>query len=201
MRRFLLFVGLASAAVVGIAPSVNAHVQEPAGDLTISVGWRDEPTYAGLPNAVVVTAVDGRGAPVVDPGASLSTTLSFGDATVVLPLRPMGEPGAYGAAVVPTQPGTYAVDIVGTLRGEQIDITSTCSDATFHCVASASEVEFPPRPAIGVETTGGAGAVAMEEDESSAAMVLAIAALALSAVAVAATVTMGIRSRRTGRSA
>jgi hypothetical protein len=193
MRRLLLFVCLVGASVAGMAPSASAHVHETFGDLTVGLGWREEPTYAGLANAVELTAVDGQGVAVDDPNAALTTTISFGDATVVRPLLPLDEPGAFGAEIVPTQPGTYTLHIEGTLAGETIDVTSTCSDTTFECVAAATEVEFPSREAVAV------GAVAEDEDEGSAATVLAIAALTLSVVAVAVAVTVSLRSRRSGR--
>jgi hypothetical protein len=199
MSRFFLVVCLAAATVVIGAARASAHVTETAGDLTISVGWRDEPSYAGLPNAVEVTAVDKRGEPVVDLKAGLTATISFGDATTVRSPTPR-EPGAYRAEIVPSQPGTYSIHVMGKLAGQAIDVDSTCSDATFACVAAASEIQFPPLPANGGgDTAGTPGPVG--DGDGSGSDILAIAALALSAVALGAAVTVGVRSRRTGRPA
>ncbi len=199
MSRFFLVVCLAAAAVVSSAPRASAHVTETAGDLTISVGWRDEPSYAGLPNAVEFTAVDKQGEPVVDLKASLTATISFGDATTVRSLTPR-DPGVYRAEIVPSQPGTYSIHIMGKLSGEAIDVDSKCSDATFDCVAAASEIQFPPLPATGGGDAAGTRASG-DEGDGSGSDILSIAALALSVIALGATVTIGIRSRRTGRPA
>jgi hypothetical protein len=198
MRQLLLVVGLVVGAAVLFAPGASAHDTRKVGDLAVSVGWRDEPAFAGLPNAAEITAVDDRGTPVVDLKASLSATISFGDATVVKPLLPR-EPGVYAAEVVPTQPGTYSFHVAGTLDGQTVDIDSTCSDTTFECVADASEVEFPAPG--GAETAAAPARAAQHGDDGSAPTILAIVALTLSTVAVVATVTMATRSRRAERSA
>ncbi len=197
MGRFLVAVGLVVVAVVATAPGAGAHVTKPVGDLTVSVGWRDEPAFAGLPNAVQITALDDHGVPVVDPGASLTTSISFGDATVTRPLVP-GEPGVYQAEIVPTQPGTYSFHVGGTLDGQTVDLDATCSDATFDCVADAAEVEFPAPAAIGAAQAA-TGTGSHEGGGSSSSDTLAVVALALSAVAVCVSVVIAIRSRRTGR--
>jgi hypothetical protein len=129
--------------------------------------------------------------------AALTTTISFGDQTVVRPLLPADEPGLYHAEVVPTQAGTYSLQIAGTLGGETLDLTSTCSDTTVHCVAAASEVEFPASDAVG--GAGIDGPAADSGDDGGGATVLGIAALVLSAVALAGVAMIGFRSRRTER--
>ncbi len=197
MRRFLRLAFVAFAAVAVTAPAAGAHDAHKVGNLEISVGWRDEPTYAGLPNAMQITAVDDRGEPVVDLDPSLTTTISFGDTTTVRELRPLG-PGVYSAAIVPTQPGTYSVQVVGTLSGQAVDITSTCSDSTFDCVADASEVEFPPESASKT-SDGSASPSRLGPDDDSGPDALTIVALGLSVLAIGATVALGIRSRRIGQ--
>ncbi len=200
MRRFLLVVCAVGVVVVARAPGAGAHVTKPVGDLTVSVGWRDEPAYAGLANAVQITALDRQGRPVVDPRADLTTTVSFGDATVTRPLAP-GAPGVYSADLVPTQPGTYSFRIGGTLAGQTVDINATCSDATFDCVADAADVEFPPPATARTATAAaGTGSGASGAGDSSTD-VLAVVALALSAVAVVVSVVIAVRSARMGRGA
>jgi hypothetical protein len=198
MGRFFLAVGLVVVTVVAAAPGASAHVTKPVGDLTVSLGWRDEPAFAGLANAVQVTALDDQGVPVVDPLASLTASISFGDATVTRPLVP-GEPGIYQADVVPTQPGTYSFHIGGTLDGHPVDVDATCSDATFECVADATEVEFPAPAAVGARQVATGTTSDESSDGSSSSNTLALVALALSAVAVIVSVAIAMRSRRTGR--
>ena len=87
----------------------------------------------------------------------MTVTVSFGEASIVRPLLPIDSPGSYAAEIVPTQPGTYALQITGELAGETLDIASTCSDESFHCVADAGEVEFPSRVAGASAASGADG--------------------------------------------
>ena len=190
--RFLGFGVIVCAATGLLSSMASAHESHTVGDLTITFGWRDEPTFAGLPNAVMLTAVDGEGAPVDDPAARMTVTVSFGEASIVRPLLPIESPGSYAAEIVPTQPGTYSLQITGELAGETLDIASTCSDESFHCVADAGEVEFPSRVA-GASAPSGADGSAGDAGSGSAR---ATAALVLSTVAVIVAVGVGLRSRR-----
>jgi hypothetical protein len=166
-------------------------VSRPVGDLTVSLGWRDEPAYATLPNAAQITVLDRNGEPVVDPRADLSVTVSFGDVTTVRPLLPK-QPGVYSADVVPTQPGEYGLHVAGTVAGTAVDVAATCSDATFECVAAADEIEFPAREAQG------ATPVATRADDSSGLDVLALVALIVSVLAIVLSIVTALaaRSRR-----
>ena len=49
------------------------------------------------------------------------------------------------AWLVPTRAGRYTFHVAGKVRGQTIDLTSTCSDATFECVVDAAEVQFPAK--------------------------------------------------------
>jgi hypothetical protein len=196
MRRFVLLVLLAAGVLLANPVAAGAHTQSQVGDLALSLGWREEPTYAGLPNAVTLSAVDGAGRPVVDPDAGMTVTIVFGDASVVRPLV-YREPGVYRADVVPTQAGTYAFHVTGSLAGQDVDIAADCSDATFHCVAAADEVEFPPQHAVGGELIASSG----DGGDDSDAITVGVVALALSAVALVVSGVTVVRSRRTGRSA
>jgi hypothetical protein len=191
MSRALAIVAVALVALLTTPSLAGAHGSVTVGDMTLGVGWRDEPTFADQPNAVELTAVDSAGVQVVDPDSALSATVTFGDATVVRPMVFVG-PGDYVAPLVPTQAGTYSFHIEGTLAGETVDFEATCSDTTFDCVAAADEVEFPPRSA-------GASPAASSSSPSgsdSASNPLGIVALGVSMVALTAVVVLVLRSRR-----
>jgi hypothetical protein len=201
MVRMLVALGVAVLAVVGLSARADAHVSKSVGNLTLSVGWREEPAYAGLPNEVDVTVLDAKGVPVVDPQADLTATVSFGDSTLVRPLL-AGAPGEYRAPVVPTQPGTYAFHVSGAVRGQVVDVSATCSDATFACVTDGAEVEIPPRRAVTANRTASGPVVAEPAStDTSTATALAIVAIGLGLIALAVAVVFGLRTRRAGRPA
>jgi hypothetical protein len=77
--------------------------------------------------------------------------VSFGEQRISLPLEPVRpRPGEFRAWLLPTRPGTYAFRIVGTIVGQHVDVASTCSEKTFHCVADLTPIQFPAKdPSLG----------------------------------------------------
>jgi hypothetical protein len=187
MSRLLRCVVVALSAALLLASPGGAHTSVVIGDMTVGFGWRDEPAYAGLPNAVELTAVDADGVQVVDPNSNLSVTVTFGDATVVRPLT-FTEPGLYLTPLVPTQAGTYALHIEGTLAGETVDLDEACSDTTFDCVADASEVEFPASGSAAGTGLGTGGATDGGSNGSGVAIAVSIVALGVGLAALVMTV-------------
>jgi hypothetical protein len=110
----------------------------------------------------------------------------------------------YRAWIVPSRAGSYAFHISGRLKGEDIDITSACSEKTFQCVTEPGEVQFPekdPTSAQLAETVGHSQTrVQQAIDDATEARLISFVAMAISAVAVALSVLIrSLRSRR-GRS-
>ena len=171
--------------VFGAANPVRAHDVGSAGSLEIVFGWEQEPAYSGLPNAVHVTVRDQDGQPVADGTAQLTVTVMYGGLAMTRPLIPLDEPGEYSAAVVPTAPGTYSFQIMGSIAGESVDLPSTCSDATCHCVADPSEIRFPGAGSeVGDTGTGGvAQIVAAPSHGDGSVNIVAIVAIVLATLA------------------
>ena len=179
-----------AALVVAVAPVlVAAHEKKTAGKLELTIGWSDEPAFTGSRNAVVVAIADGAG-PLKAARASLAVEVGFGTERITLPLEPVaGRPHEFHAWLVPTRAGTYTFHVTGKVNDQAIDVTSTCSDSTFHCVADASEIQFPARdPSTGqlAERIGRALPRAENAVETAArAQWIAAAALVVSGLAVA----------------
>jgi hypothetical protein len=180
-----------------------AHETRKVDRFHLTIGWGDEPTFSGSRNSVEVDLADSAGAPVVDPEGSLSVEVSFGDQRIVLPLLPAGgRPGKFRAWLVPTRPGSYTFHVTGTVKGQPIDVTSTCSDSTFDCVRDASEIQFPAKdPSVGeiaerVSRTLPRAERALEAAGS--ARTIAIAAVVAAALALAAAISLGARKGRKG---
>lgn len=180
--------------------TVAAHDKKVSGRLQLTVGWGDEPAFTGSRNAVVVALADAAG-PLKDPGGSLSVEISFGIERITLPLEPVfGRPHEYRAWLVPTRAGTYTFHVTGKVNDQAIDITSTCSESTFHCVADASEIQFPAKdPSAGQLAERISRALPRAElatNTAARAQWIAIAALAVSGLGVVAAIANGLRRGR-----
>ena len=184
--------------------SARAHERKDVGDFRLTVGWGDEPAFSGSRNAVEIDVADMAGRPVTDlGGGNLSVEVSFGAEHVALPLHPApGPPGKFSSLLLPTRPGTYTFHITGTVKGQAIDVTSTCSEQTFACVLDASEIQFPVKdPSAGqmaerISRELSRADVAMETAAS--ARKIGIGALATALLALAAAASLGWRKTRTG---
>ena len=127
-----------------------AHAEIDVGDgqYVMEVGFRDEPTYLGLPNALALSVqryATGGTEPVNDLAATLSAEVSRDGQTMPLPLVPVGE-GEYEAAFVPTATGDYTFRISGTIGEATVDESVTSGPTTFNSVEPLSAIEFPAAP-------------------------------------------------------
>ena len=187
--------------LLGASPaSVAAHDRKAAGRFQLTIGWGDEPAFTGSRNSVVVALADSAG-PLKESGASLSVEISFGSERITLPLEPaFGRPHEYRAWLVPTRAGTYTFHVTGKVKDQAIDVTTTCSDSTFHCVADASEIQFPAKdPSTGQLAERISRALPRAElatDTAVRAQWIAIAALAVSGLGVAAVIAISVRRGR-----
>ena len=198
VRRTALVVG---ACVLALSFSAGAHERKTAGAVTLVIGWGDEPAFTGARNSVVVLVSD-RNGPIKAP-AVLSAEISFGSERMTVPLEPVASrPGEYQAWLVPTRPGTYAFHISGTVGTQNIDVTSTCSESTFHCVVDATDIQFPAKdPSIAQladRVERGLPRAERATDAAAGATRLSFAALAISIAGTAIALAVGWRSRKTG---
>jgi hypothetical protein len=186
---------------VGLACPALAHVVKTAGPYTFEIGWSEEPAYNGVANEVEVLVTDAIGAPVADlGGGTLQAEITFGTETSVLALQPGAEPGRYAAPIVPTQVGSYAFHIVGTVQSQTVDLASSCSDQTFQCVSDIAAVQFPSvAPSDGQLAERLARELARSDQaKSDAASAKRLASLGIGVGVLAILLTM-IVSRRRGR--
>lgn len=137
--------------LVVLGPSTaGAHETQQAGELTLVVGWAEEPAYVGIMNAVEVTIVDPDGEPPNDLVVALVAEVGFGTQSVSLTLDPTQQPARFLAPIMPTRPGEYTFSLSGRIDDEQVTITSECGPATFDCVTDSADLQFPERdPSIG----------------------------------------------------
>jgi len=149
IRATLAAAAAAVLATMAVPGAALAHGSAGRGDLEMTIGFAEEPAYAGLPNAVqLVLTHDGE--PVTDLGDGLRVEVSFGDQTSEpMRLEPWfevggeGTPGEYRAPFTPSQPGPYTFHFTGTVEGEDVDETMSSGPETFSEVVDIASSEFP----------------------------------------------------------
>ena len=199
--RSILAAGLLSAPMlVLVAGPAAAHEGRPVagGKYQFTVGWGDEPTYAGFKNSVSLTVKDGGGRAVTDIADGLKVEVGTAGTTRTFPLSPAfavgvyGTPGEYRAPLVPTRAGNYTFRIFGTIHGDAINETFTSSDTTFDGVKDPGEVAFPEKdPSTGEvaqrldrEASRLSSLADEASDDASSAKTVATAGTAVGAVAL-----------------
>lgn len=129
------------------APAIG-HEHRPVGNLSLVVGWLEEPALAGFENAVQVIAE--RSEEPVE-GGRLQVVVIFGERSsdtrsANLALEPLfGAPGEYAATVIPSRPGRYTFHITGRVGGTRINEFFTSGPQTFDEVRNPADVQFPAR--------------------------------------------------------
>jgi hypothetical protein len=134
-----------------LAAPALAHETATAGDLALELGWGTEPAYAGQLNTIqLIVTHKADGDPNIDPGARLTTTVSYGDQTQDFALEPTydaeagtGVPGEYAALIIPTSPGDYTFHVTGTVEGVKVDLKVASGPKTFSPVEDPQAAQFP----------------------------------------------------------
>jgi hypothetical protein len=144
--------GLSGVALATTAAPALAHTQRAVGAYHFTVGWNQEPIYAGVNNAVVLFLTTNSGKAVNDLGDSLKVEVVFGRQKMTLPLELAfdpdageGQPGEYLAPFIPTVAGNYTFHFVGSIRGQKVDETFVPSSSGLEPVSDPSEAEFPAK--------------------------------------------------------
>ena len=197
--RYAVVVAVLGALLLGVTSPALAHEERTVGKFKFTVGWGEEPTYAGILNSVQLILADSKGKPVTDLGDSLKVTVEFSGQTVSHGLETTfdpdsgeGTPGDYRAFFIPTRPGNYTFHFTGSIRGQKVDQRFTSSSTTFDPVKDPSEVMFPAKDpsagdlanrVVGVDTRVGQAKSVADTGKSTAgtALILGIIGVVLGA--------------------
>jgi hypothetical protein len=214
MRRIAIMVSLAAGSVLVLATSpAGAHQHRHVGGIETTVGWGEEPAFAGFKNSITFRAArpapgaqsdEESGTPVA--GATLQVEVIFGGPTGSEKIGPLdlepafGDAGLYETALIPTRPGTYTFHVTGKLAGKNFDQTYTSGDGgknaqsegTFDDVEETSDIKFPvkdPNPAdlagrITQEAKRLSSRTAAVKDDASMATTLGYVGIGLGALAL-----------------
>ncbi|MEM4237875.1 MAG: hypothetical protein QW050_02685, partial [Candidatus Nitrosocaldaceae archaeon] len=114
-----------------------AHTDLQAEDITVSIGWVDEPPLVNEFNHVYFKFTKNDKPFVIEP-TDLQITLRYGGITKELELKPLDKLGEYGAEIIPTRTGSYSVILKGSIDGKPIDAIFPIED-----VEDKSRLNFP----------------------------------------------------------
>jgi hypothetical protein len=130
----LIIPAVLALAIVIVAPyaihPAEAHILKNfAPNVSVKIGWLNEPPLVGDTNELDVFVYNGTtdsAPPIADTGLdNMTVTIQYGGQTKVLSMDASDDtPGLYTAAVIPTQLGTYNVIIKGTINGVSIPATT-----------------------------------------------------------------------------
>ncbi len=134
MNRKIIIPALLALAAIIVAPyaihPAEAHILKNfAPNLSVKIGWLNEPPFAGDLNEVDVYVYNGTSdtAPPIANTAldQMTVTAQYGGQTKTLTFTPSDDtPGLYVSALTPSQIGTYNVIIQGSINGTTIPSTT-----------------------------------------------------------------------------
>jgi hypothetical protein len=123
------------------------------GNYLVTVGWQNEPTYAGLLNAPIVEVKKGSGdsaKPVINALANMQISIKYGSVTKQLDFVPDSTvDGEYVSPLIPTKVGSYSLIMKGTIEDQSIDTEIPLDD-----VASVDTINFPQADSSGSSNIG-----------------------------------------------
>lgn len=128
--------------IIGVG-TVSAHESREIGDVTMTVGFLDEPVFVGQKSGLDLR-VEVGGEPAEGLEETLTAEVIFGEQTRPLEISPsFGDPGAYRSIFIPTAAGPYTFHITGEIGGEAIDESFTAGPDTFGEVQDTAGGQFP----------------------------------------------------------
>jgi hypothetical protein len=197
IRLRVLTLLLAAFAGLSVGGGALAHVQIDVGDgrYVMELGFRDEPVYAGQPNALAVSVQEyatGGTKPVDGLAATLSAEVSKDGQVLSLPLVPKGD-GKYEGLFIPTATGDYTFHVSGKIGDATVDESVTSGPNTFNSVEPLSTIEFPVHAPDSAEIAAQVAAASAATENARrlaiAGLVAGLLGLVLGAIAI-------VRSRR-----
>jgi hypothetical protein len=127
-----------------------AHISNNYGNVTILVGWDQEPPLVNEINNVVIGVTrdlaNGSSMPVRNALADINIMVKYGGVTKSLDFVPsQGQEGWYEAKIRPTRIGSYSVVLNGTVQNQPISDEVQIED-----VESTEKISFPEATDSGV---------------------------------------------------
>jgi hypothetical protein len=135
-----------------------AHITKKFGNITLEVGWSNEPALVGeLNNAIVQVnqTSDGKinSTAVINALADMNIVVKYGGATKPLDFEPSEETeGLYNGKMIPTRIGSYSLVMNGTIQGQKIN-----AEIPLDLVEGKQKISFPDATSSSAIEGGGGG--------------------------------------------
>ncbi|HZC20074.1 MAG TPA: hypothetical protein VE223_00365, partial [Nitrososphaeraceae archaeon] len=119
-----------------------AHLTKKFGNLSVTVGWSNEPALVGeLNNAIVqVNQTSGKTPTgVINALANMNILAKYGGVTKPLDFVPSEQTdGLYNGKIIPTRIGSYSLVLNGTIQGQKINAQIPLDE-----VQGKQQISFP----------------------------------------------------------
>jgi hypothetical protein len=118
--------------------SIYGHTEIKVGNYTIEAGWSNEPPLINNLNEVVIFIFE-NDSPVRNAMKDLSVSINYGGINKKLNFLPSEESvGQYLADIIPSNLGTYSLNLKGTIGTQNIN-----NDIQIEEVEDAKKLTFP----------------------------------------------------------
>ena len=162
-KNVLLFTSLlAIIALITISATyltpANAHITKQFGNVSIEVGWTDEPSLVGQLNSALIVvekaATGGNSTPVSNALSQLDIKEKYGGITKPIEFVPSEQTeGGYEAKIIPTRIGSYSLLMNGSIQNQNITNVEIPLDE----VEGTQMLSFPDREISGIDGGSASG--------------------------------------------
>lgn len=128
--------------------TVFAHKEVQIGNITLQVGWVNEPPMIDFLNQIWIS-VSEQDNPVRNALKDVSTSVNYGGLSKDLRFLPSEESaGAYVADIIPKKIGSYSISINGKINNQNVDTNVEIED-----VETTDKLAFPIESGVTTEST------------------------------------------------
>ena len=162
-KNVLLFISLlAIIALITISASylipANAHITKQFGNVSVEVGWTDEPPLVGQLNSALIVVekaiTGGNSTPVSNALSQLDIKEKYGGITKPIEFVPSEQTeGGYEAKIIPTRIGSYSLLMNGSIQNQNITNVEIPLDE----VEGTQMLSFPDREISGIDGGSASG--------------------------------------------
>jgi hypothetical protein len=136
----------------------DAHLTKKFGNLSVTVGWSNEPALVGELNNAIVQANQTSGKTttgVINALANMNILVKYGGVTKPLDFVPSEQTdGLYNGKLIPTRIGSYSLVLNGTIQGQKINAQIPLDE-----VQGKQQISFPDSGSSSGVGGDGGGAV------------------------------------------
>jgi hypothetical protein len=153
----LAIIALITLSATYLTPA-NAHITKQFGNVSIEVGWTEEPALVGQLNSALIVVekavTGGNSTPVSNALSQLDIKEKYGGITKPIEFVPSEQTeGGYEAKIIPTRIGSYSLLMNGSIQTQNITNVEIPLDE----VEGTQMLSFPDREISGIDSGSASG--------------------------------------------